>query len=464
MTDFDAMTHDQIYAAVKAGQLDALATANTAITDMHKTVTDHMTAMETILKKLNGAWTDEGGTRLYNAMSGTVNYVHRIQSAHVVESAGSITQVLAASHEKLSTTQTTIPEPPVTPVAAQKKNFERAAKEQGDAMSMRTANMLTKMSQAQADDKKAVAMAKALANTYKAEAAKMNTPEPTPKTGPNLPGGSGTQPSGTGSGRPSTGGSGVGSYSGPAPTGQWSPSGGYGGQVTQLPPDPTSGSPIGSGGYPGNNVDNGGTGATFDGGTGGTGGTGTSDSTTTGLGTYGGGNGGLPSGVLTGAAVLGGAAALAKAAAATRAQQLALSEQRALAQQQLATEENGGAMSFQRQAALNAQQRGILAGEQSMMSQEQRALAAQQRSILASERGALTAEERAMMAAGQRGVVPGQLGGSTGAGAAGARSMGRGGFSPHGVVGGENAERVTWLVEDRDLYGADPGVKPVLDD
>ncbi len=450
VTDFDSMSHEQIYQAVKAGQLDALKSAQATITSMHKTVTDHMTAMDTILKQLNGAWTDPGGDRLYNAMSKTVSYVHEIQRAHVVESSGSITQVMASAHEKLASTQTTMPEPPAVPVDQQRENFDKAVKAQGDAMSMRTANMLTQMSKAQADDKKAVAMAKALANTYKAEAAKMNTPEPTPKTGANLPGGSGTQPTGHPTG--STGTTTIsdpGPHTGVAPVKQvTTPT--DGGHVTQLPPDPNTGSHSGTDGNAGN--------------TGGTGADDSSNVTTTGFGNYGGSGGStLSGGVLTGALAIGGAAALAKAAAAARAQQMALTEQRALAQQELTGEESQ-AMSFQRQAALNAQQRGILASEQGMMSQEQRMLAAQQRSMMANERGALTAEERAMMAAGQRGVVPGQLGGKAGAGATGARTAGRGGFSPHGVVGGEGAERVTWLVEDRDLYDPDPGVKPVLDD
>jgi hypothetical protein len=72
----------------------------------------------------------------------------------------------------------------------------------------------------------------------------------------------------------------------------------------------------------------------------------------------------------------------------------------------------------------------------------------------------MTAQEEAQLAANQR-TVPGQLGGSpTTAAATGGRTGMP--FAGGGVVGG--AERVTWLVEDRDLFSADPGVRAVIED
>jgi hypothetical protein len=515
-TDFAGMTHEAIYAAVQEGAPGTVSGAAAQLAGLNKKITDHLDSLDKLATSMVEAWPDENGQNFRSTLGHTINYLRELQANHVVAASSSITQVMSASHEKLSHTQSTIPTPPAVPVAAQEKTFNTHLTERDGAMSTGLAAESQHIAAAKADDAKAVLLAKSLANTYLAEKAKLTAPPAAPKG-----------PAGNGSGKSVAVGNGSSTSSSHAMAGYQAATGdggsavlvGSGTSTGGKDGHPTDGStfvPVhpggdtgsaggyGSGsGYGGSGYDGSGYGATgldgqpvanvhggslLDPTAGGPiydahgnliGGAGFDGS-----GGYGAGggdsNGGVPvGGVLDGSqgsgsgfgggtlgvtAIGGGLTAAGIIAARRQAAQRASEQAALLSEEQLAAggggAGGGGGLSPSQLAAINAQRNGILStAERAGLLTNDRSLLTQQRNLV-NANAALTAEEEAQLAAGQR-VVPGQLGGTAATGAAGVPRTGMP-FAGGGVVGG--AERVTWLVEDRDLFSADPGVRAIIED
>ncbi len=499
-TNFDGMTHEVIYQVVKAGAPTTVNVAATQLADLNTTISGHLDTLDKLSTSMADAWPDDNGQNFRSTLSHTISYLRELQATHVVAASSSITQVLSASHEKLSHTQATIPVPPAVPVATQEKIFNKHVAANGDAMNAGTAAESQRIAAGKAADAKAVLLAKSLANTYLSEKAKLTTPPAAPK-GPahngsgtgSTPGGSNSTSSsqpmsnysatpgtggsaaglvgggtsgggsyGTGSDHPATfvpvhggtdgqGGSGWGTGTGSGGTGDGTGSQGSTSGGTLLDPN-------GSGGalYDANGNLIGGTG--FDGsaagfGSGGAPGGGGVDFGTGAFGTG-------ASGVVGGGLLAAGVIAARKEAAQRAGQRAALLRQELLSEELGANGAGGaGALSASQLAAINAQRNGILAaGQQAGLMNGERTMLASQSGLLRAN-AAMTAQEQAQLAANQR-MVPGQLGATRATATAGGARTGMP-FAGGGVVGG--AERVTWLVEDRDLFSADPGVRPVIE-
>ena len=501
-TDFHKMTHDEIYRAVQTGVPGAVSGAASQLSDLNTTISGHLDVLDKLSKSMGDAWPDENGQNFRSTLSDTIGYLRELQATHITTASSSVTQVMAASHEKLSSTQSTIPTPPATPVAQQEATLNKESKANGGVMNEGLAIQSQHIAAAKADDARAVALATSLANLYLAEKAKLTAPPAAP-TGPSGTGsgsgsaahgfdsGAGTGSShfaaGLNSGSPASGSGGTGANGSVGPvthvpdpghggtagvgtggvrSGTGSPVGGFDGGVGGHGSDGGvgGGSGSGAGGIPGAGGNPGGPGTLLDPSRLGVGGTGAGAGSPSGLPGSGSDSfGGVVPGMLGGAGVaalggLGGAGVVAarKAAAVRAAEQAALLKQ----EEEAGVEGSmgGGAnLTASQLAAINAQRNGVLAsGEEAGLMAERNYLSTQQRTFGSA---ALTAEEQAELTAGQ-GTVAGQLGGSPVA-AGSARPAGAP-FSAGGVVGG--AERVTWLVEDRDLWAVDPGVRSVIEE
>jgi hypothetical protein len=496
-TDFDGMSHERIYDVVQTGAPTTVSSAASQLAALNTTISGHLDTLDQLSRSMSDAWPDENGQNFRSTLSHTVGYLRELQASHVVTASSSITQVMSASHEKLSHTQATIPPPPAVPVATQEKSLTKGYADNHGASNAGLAAASQRLMAGKADDAKAVQLAKALANTYLVEKAKLTAPPAAPK-GPSGNGsgaGSTASASGgassnhatasysstTGSGAGAAGSSGGGSSSG----GSYSTGGGHPAAFTldqQGGSGGTGGAAAGGGyGSDGGHAGSNQFGTLLDPGSqnsplydahgnvigGATGFDGSSASSVHGVLGAGASNGGSGSGFDASAlgvtAVGGGLAAAgvvaARRAAAQRASQAALLKEQ-LSEEELAAN-GGGNLSASQLAAINAQRNGVLAvGTRAGLMNGERTMFAGQQPGLPSSTAAMTAEEQAL-AAGQR-TVPGQLGGSP-ATAAGTGSPRTGmPFAGGGVVGG--AERVTWLVEDRDLFSADPGVRAIIED
>ena len=500
-TNFDRMTHDEIYAVITAGAPGPVSVAADELAGLNTKISGHLDTLDQLSRSMADAWPDQNGQNFRSTLADTIGYLRELQATHVIAASSSVTQVMSASHEKLAQTQATIPPPPAVPVAAQEKVFSKHLSANHDAMNAGTAAELRQIAAGKAADARAVLLAKSLANLYLAETAKLSSPPAAPK---------GPSNNGSGSGTPTSGSSGTSSSHA---MGNYSATGGSGGSSAGLVANGTSGGSSGTGaGHPATfapvhhgGVDGSQSGSGADGSAGGQvgsahggtlldpsanggalydangnliGGTGYDASPAGfdgssvsgvlgGAGAMGGGSSGGGSGFGAGAfgavgvgLVGAGVIAARKEAAQRASQQAALLKGELLSEEELAAGGAGGSLTSSQLAAINAQRNGILAaGQQAGLMSGERTMLTQQSGLLRAN-AVMTAQEEAQLAANQR-LVPGQLGGAPATAAAtGARSGMP--FAGGGVVGG--AERVTWLVEDRDLFSADPGVRAVIED
>src|ERR1700712_4188964 len=125
-TNFDGMTHEVIYQVVKAGAPTTVSVAASQLSDLNTTISGHLDTLDKLSTSMADAWPDENGQNFRSTLSHTIGYLRELQATHVVAASSSITQVMSASHEKLSHTQATIPTPPAVPVATQEKSFDKA--------------------------------------------------------------------------------------------------------------------------------------------------------------------------------------------------------------------------------------------------------------------------------------------------------------------------------------------------
>lgn len=513
-THFDGMSHEHIYEVVRAGTPATVSTAAAQLTDLSTTISGHLDALDQLSASMTDAWPDQNGQNFRATLAHTVGYLRDLQATHVVVASSSITQVMSASHEKLASTLATMPPPPAVPVADQEASLAKQVTANHDAMNTGMAAESQRIAAAKADDAKAVALAKSLANTYLVEKAKLTAPPAAPKgrtgtgTGSSAPVGTSTSSSSSQAmsgyhSATSDGAASAGFVAGGSAVGLDGTAGGHPASFTPVHGGGTAvlgaglghgsgASVVGNPGVAGGHLGAGGPGSAlvdpsangaalydahgnlvgataFDPASAGNfsapSSTGAGGASAVG-GVLGGGSGFGADGAL-GVTAVGGGLAAAGIVAARRAAAQRASEQTALLKAELSEEElaagggGGGGLSPSQLAAINAQRNGILtaAGERSgLLSSDRAMLAAQQRTSFGAN-AVLTAEEEAQLTAGQR-MVPGQLGGTPATGSAAPRTGMP--FAGAGVVGG--AERVTWLVEDRDLFSADPGVRAVVDD